>query len=121
MNFVNDYKLIYVKEVEGVRKLYASKSTVTTDDDVVLVPNLDSLDGVKLVYEKDGKFYTSAKTITTDEDEGVEVKCGDELVLSAGVVEEVKSDDDDDDDDDGDDVETNNGGDEPETPSGDEN
>ena len=87
MNFANEYKLIYVKGTGADRKLYASKKAIPTEDDAVLDPNLEALEGVKLIYVKNGKFYASKKEVPTDEDVEVEITCDGEAVLVDPTVD----------------------------------
>lgn len=70
------FKLVYEKKEDSERKLYASEDTTPTTGDEALEPNLDALDGIKLVYQRDGKIWGSKESVPTAEDTSAVVKVG---------------------------------------------
>ena len=75
MKLGNGFKLVYEKRVDdNTRKLYASKESVPTSTDGELDPNLDALNGIKLVYQKEGKIWGSKENYPTSDDTSAVVK-----------------------------------------------
>ena len=74
MKLGNGFKLVYEKKIDEERKLFASKENVPTETDGELDPNLNALNGIKLVYQKEGKIYGSKENIPTKDDVGAVIK-----------------------------------------------
>lgn len=74
MKLGNGFKLVYEKGIGSARKLYASKNSVPTVTDGELDPNLDALNGVRFVYQKEGKIWGSKENYPTPGDTSAVVK-----------------------------------------------
>ncbi len=86
MYFENGYKLAYEFVKTNKKEIFGTKKNIPDfDADVALTFKVGEseadLEGIKLVYFKDGNIYTSKKAIPTADDQKITVYIGEEKVL----------------------------------------
>lgn len=86
MYFENGYKLAYEFVKTNKKEIFGTKKNIPdfAADAVLTFKAGDQeadLEGIKLVYFKDGNIYTSKKTIPTENDQKITVYIGEDKVI----------------------------------------
>ncbi len=86
MYFKNGYKLAYEFVKTNAKEIFGTKNSIPDfDTDVALTFKAGEgeadLEGIKLVYFKDGFIYTSKTGIPADDDQKITVYIGEDVVI----------------------------------------
>ena len=86
MYFKNGYKLAYEFVKTNAKEIFGTKNNIPDfDADVALTFKAGEgeadLEGIKLVYFKDGFIYTSKTGIPADDDQKITVYIGEDIVI----------------------------------------
>lgn len=81
MNLPDGYKLLYEFIKENKKSIFAAKALPDFENDAEVSFGDADLEGIKLVYMKDGSIYVSKKNVVTEDDQKVLVYAGDDLII----------------------------------------
>lgn len=86
MYFKNGYKLAYEFVKTNAKEIFGTKNNIPDfDADVALTFKAGEgeadLEGIKLVYFKDGFIYTSKTSVPADDDQKITVYIGEDIVI----------------------------------------